>query len=282
MAVKINFSERIKALLAPMLQKIKSFLYRIFQSAFAKKTAELLKWENVHPYLIKTKEYSIRAKQTICVFTKEQPKTASFIYVCLFCAFSINFLDKPFAVSCLENEKEGLFFYLAEINPSAWWFLILIALWLIYMAVAGLSLSTEVFERNLQKAHAVLFILLTLSLSSVVTLVLNILAGRYTPEFLDTMDLYGFSAFRFRVTEISFPSFGVQSLWAVVTASAYFLPKIRKILYALAFFVTLPVVLTAQCFISDAVMGAYIGIMMYYTAQWIVSENRDNIPLISL
>lgn len=63
------------------------------------------------------------------------------------------------------------------------------------MAVAGLSLTTEVFEKNLQKAHAVLFILLTLSLSSVVTLVINILAGRYTPEFLDTMRLYGFRPF---------------------------------------------------------------------------------------
>lgn len=240
-----------------------------------RKTIEILKWDNLRPRLI-------RAKEIIVVFTKEQPKTAAFIYVCLFCAFSINFLDKPFALSCLNDEKEGFFYYLAEINPSGWWFLILIALWLVYMAVAGLSLTTEVFEKNLQKAHAVLFVLLTLSLSSLVTLVINILAGRYTPEFLDTMHLYGFSAFRFRVTETSFPSFGVQSLWAVIMASAYFLPQIRKLLYALAGLMTLSVVFTAQCFLSDAVMGAFIGIMMYYAAQWIVSENRDNIPLISL
>lgn len=275
MVVKTNISERIKAVAAASFQKAKDFFSRLSRRPVVRKTIEILKWDNLRPRLI-------RAKEIIVVFTKEQPKTAAFIYVCLFCAFSINFLDKPFALSCLNDEKEGFFYYLAEINPSGWWFLILIALWLVYMAVAGLSLTTEVFEKNLQKAHAVLFVLLTLSLSSLVTLVINILAGRYTPEFLDTMHLYGFSAFRFRVTETSFPSFGIQSLWAVIMASAYFLPQIRKLLYALAGLMTLSVVFTAQCFLSDAVMGAFIGIMMYYAAQWIVSENRDNIPLISL
>lgn len=275
MVVKINISERIKAFAAVSSQKTKDFFSRLSRRPAVQKTTEFLKWNNLRPRLI-------RAREVIAAFTKEQPKTAAFIYVCLFCAFSINFLDKPFALSCLNDNKEGVFYALAEINPSGWWFLILIALWLVYMAVAGLSLTTEVFEKNLQKAHAVLFILLTLSLSSLVTLVINVLAGRYTPEFLDTMHLYGFSAFRFRVTETSFPSFSVQSLWAVAMASAYFLPKIRKLLYALAGLVTLSVVLTAECFISDAVMGAFIGIMMYHAAQWIVSENRDNIPLISL
>lgn len=275
MAVKVNISERTKAFATTLLQKTKAFFSWLSRSPAIKKAADFLKWTNLRPRLI-------RAKEIIVVFTKDQPKTAAFIYVCLFCAFSINFLDKPFALSCLNDETEGFFHTLADINPSGWWFLILIALWLIYMAVAGLSLSTEVFEKNIQKAHAVLFVILTLSLSSLVTLVINVLAGRYTPEFLDTMHLYGFSAFRFRVTETSFPSFGVQSLWALATAAAYFMPKIRRLLYTAAFFITLSVVFTAQCFISDAVMGAFIGIMMYHTAQWIVSENRENIPLISL
>lgn len=275
MVVKTNISERIKTFAAATSQKAKDFFSRLSRRPTVQKTIEILKWNNLRPRLI-------RAKEITAAFTKEQPKTAAFIYVCLFCAFSINFLDKPFALSCLNDNKEGVFYTLAEINPSGWWFLILIALWLIYMAVAGLSLTTEVFEKNLQKAHAVLFILLTLSLSSLVTLIINILAGRYTPEFLDTMRLYGFSAFRFRVTETSFPSFSVQSLWAVIMASAYFLPKISRLMYALAGLITLSVVLTAECFISDAVMGAFIGIMMYHAARWIVSENRDNIPLISL
>ena len=275
MVVKTNISERIKALAAVFAQKTKQLFSLLSQIPVIKKTADFLRWNNLRPKMI-------RAKNIIIVFTKEQPKTAAFIYVCLFCAFSISCLDKPLALSCLSGNQQGIFYHLAEINPSGWWFLILIALWLFYMAVAGLSLSTEVFEKNLQKAHALLFVLLTLSLSSLVTLILNILTGRYTPEFLDTMHLYGFSAFRFRITEISFPSFAVQSLWAVVMSSAYFLPKIRKLLYTLACLITFCIILTAQCFLSDAVMGAYIGIMMYYAAQWIVSENRENMPLISL
>jgi membrane-associated phospholipid phosphatase len=149
------------------------------------------------------------------------------------------------------------------------------------MATAGLSLTTEVFEKNLIKARAVLFILLTLSISSLTTLILNILVGRYTPEFLDSMNLYGFSALRFRVSETSFPSFDVQSAWAVAMATGSCLPRFKRLFCFIAGIITLSVVLTAQCFISDAVMGTYIGIIMYYAASWIVSENRENIPLIS-
>ncbi len=272
---KTSISERINTLKNSLLQKIKNIFSYLNRFQTVRKIFDFLNWDSLRSRLIKTKNILVS-------FTKEQPKTAAFIYVCLFCAFSINFLDKPFALACLSEPNDGFFAFLANLNPSGWWFLILIALWLIHMAVAGLSLSTEVFEKNLIKAHAVLFVLLTLSLSSLLSLILNILIGRYTPEFLDTMHLYGFSAFRFRVTETSFPYFGVQSLWAVVTASAYFLPKIKLFLYVLASLITLALILTAQCFISDAVMGMYIGIMMFFVAQWIVSENRDNIPLISL
>ena len=275
MGVKTDILKQIRSFAAALPQKTKDIFFRLFHSAGVQKAITFLRWNTLRPYFVQTKEIMFS-------FTKEQPKTAAFIYVCLFCAFSIGFLDKPLALSCLSENKEGFLYYLANINPSGWWFLILAALWLFYMAVAGLSLTTDVFEKNLQKAHGILFVLLALSLSSLVTLIMNILAGRYTPEFLDTMNLYGFSAFRFRVTETSFPSFSVQSLWAVVMAAAYFLPKIRRLLYALAGLITLSVVLTAECFLSDAVMGAFIGIMMYHTARWIVSENRENMPIISL
>ena len=96
------------------------------------------------------------------------------------------------------------------------------------------------------------------------------------------MHLYGFSAFRMRVTETSFPSFGAQSIWAVAVAAASFVPKFAKALYALACLVTISLVLTAQCYLSDAVMGTNVGIMMFFVAKWIVSENRENTPLISL
>ena len=149
------------------------------------------------------------------------------------------------------------------------------------MAIAGLSLTTDVFEKNLTKARAVLFILLTLSLSSLTTLFLNILIGRYTPEFLDTMSLSGFSAMRFRVSETSFPCFEVQSAWAVALATGLYFPRYKRWFYCIAGLITLSAVLAAHCFISDAVMGTYIGIIMYYAALWIISEKRGNFPLIS-
>lgn len=266
MAKKTDYFEKTKTFLNIRAQKIRPVLNRLFQA---------LKEQ-------KLKERFLSVKEMIVSFTVKQPKTAAFIYVCLFCSFSIGCLDKPFAASRLIAPADGFWHYVAELNPAGWWFLIFMLLWLIYMAVAGLSLTTDVFEKNLIKARAVLFILLALSLSSFVTLFLNILTGRYPPEFLDTMNLYGFSAMRFRVSETSFPSFDVQSIWIVAMAAGSYLPRVKRWFFLIAGIITLSQILTAACFISDAVMGTYIGIIMYYATKWIVSENRENSPLISL
>lgn len=269
----VNFFERLKVVFSSYMEKAKNVLFNIKNSKNFQKLAEKCKWKNISPH------YQ-NAKRILANFTIKYPKTAAFIYVCLFCSFSIRFLDEPFASAGMNSEQDSLFYHLAELNPSVWWFVILIALWLIYMAIAGLSLTTDLFEKNLEKARCVLFILLTLSLSSLLTLVLNILIGRYPPEYMETMQIYGFSAFRFRVAEISFPSFATQSLWAVIVSFASFVPRFAKLLFTFALLMTLSLVLTAHCFISDAVMGAYIGIMMYHVAQWIVSDK--NMPLITI
>lgn len=275
MPVNSHDFERVKAFLLTIKEKLSVFFDKIIRSDFLKKTFEFCKWSRLQPRLS-------AAKKIIIDFTKQQPKTACFIYVCLFCAFSIGFLDEPFALYALKNSQETFWHFFTDINPAGWWYLILIALWLIYMAIAGLSLTTDVFEKNLIKARAVLFILLALSLSSLATLVLNVLIGRYTPEFLDTMHLYGFSAMRFRVSETSFPSFDAQSAWVVAMAAGAYIPRMKRWFYIIAGVITVALVLTAQCFISDAVMGTYIGIIMYHVSKWVVSENRENSPLISL
>ena len=267
--------ENAKKYLAEFKQKVCAFAATIARSPAVQKVLNALKWTNLRPRLI-------RAKEIIVDFTKRQPKTAAFIYVCLFCAFSIGFLDKPIALSCLDSHDSGFWGFIAKINPVGWWFLILVILWLVYMAVAGLSLTTEAFEKNMIKAHSVLLILLALSVSSLFTLVLNILLGRYTPEFLETMRVYDFSALRFRVSETSFPSFGAQSIWVVAMAFGAFQPRFKKAFRVIAGFVTVALVLSAQCFLSDAVMGTYVGIIMYHATMWGISENRENFPLISL
>ena len=275
MTVNTSNLKRIKLFIKMAKEAVLSGFNRIVHSDAFHNTIEFFKWKNLRLHLL-------RAQKIIVDFTKQQPKTAFFVYACLFCSFSIAFLDEPFALSRLASKNQRFFSYIVDLNPSGWWFLFLTVLWLTYMAIAGLSLTTEVFEKNLMKARAVLFILLALSLSSLTTLILNILVGRYTPEFMDTMNLYGFSAMRFRVSETSFPSFDVQSAWVVALAAGFYFPRFKRWFYFIAGMITLSVVLTAQCFISDAVMGMYIGIIMYYAAVWIVSEKRENFPLISV
>lgn len=231
-----------------------------------------LKPENLRPKAIKARDFIVK-------FTKEQPRTAGFIYVCLFCAFFITFLDEPIARARLAHRAESAWTTVAALNPSGWWFPILIAVGLAYTIAAGLSLTTEAFERNILKTKNILFILLTLSMSSLLTVFFNILVGRYTPEFLETMHLYGFASFRFRLTETSFPSFGVQSIWAVALAAGGYCPNFKKTFIGVAAVMTAAYPIAADCFVSDAVMGAYIGILMHSAALWVVSEDRENTPL---
>lgn len=267
--------EAAKAFLKKTTEQTKIFTQKIIRSSAVQKTITALKWTNLSPRLI-------QAKDIVVSFTKQQPKTAAFIYVCLFCAFSIGYLDEALARSCFKMHETGFWSFLVKINPAGWWFGIFIALWLFYMASAGLSLTTEAFEKDIVKARSVLVILLALSISSLFTLILNILTGRYSPEFLETMNLYGFSAFRFRVSETSFPSFDAQSIWVVALASGAFLPRFKLLFRIIAGFITAALALSADCFLSDAVMGTYIGIIFFYAAGWIVSENRENFPLVSL
>ena len=225
------------------------------QSERAVRLKNALKPENLRPALLK-------ARDSVVTFTKEQPRTAGFIYVCLFCAFSITFLDEPIARGRLALRGESFWANVAALNPSGWWFPILIA--------AGLAYTKKI-----------LFVLLALSLSSLLTVFFNILVGRYTPEFLETMDLYGFSSFRFRLTETSFPSFGAQSIWAVALAAGAFCARGKNVFIGIAAVMTVALFMSAECFLSDAVMGAYIGVLMYSAACWIVSENRENSPLLT-
>ncbi len=257
---------------APKIRAFAEKAKQAWQSERARRCRDGLKWNNLRPKLKK-------AGRFIVDFTRAQPRTASFIYVCLFCVFSIEFLDLPIADLCLKNQNDTVWATISAVNPSGWWFPILLVIGTVYTVIAGLSLTTEAFERNLDKAKKTAFILLSLSVSSLLTVFFNILVGRYTPEFLETMHLYGFSSFRFRLTETSFPSFGVQSIWAVALAAAYQMPLFKKAFYAVAAVVSAALPLAGACFVSDAVMGAYVGVLMYSAARWMVSENRENTPL---
>ena len=242
------------------------------QSEHLARLKTALKPENLRPKAIKARDFIVN-------FTKEQPRTAGFIYVCLFCAFFITFLDEPIARARLAHRAESAWTTVAALNPSGWWFPILIAVGLAYTIAAGLSLTTEAFERNILKTKKILFVLLSLSMSSLLTVFFNILVGRYTPEFLETMHLYGFASFRFRLTETSFPSFGVQSIWAVALAAGGYCPNFKKAFIGVAAVMTAAYPIAADCFVSDAAMGAYIGILMYSAARWVVSKDRENTPL---
>ena len=217
-------------------------------------------------------------KERVLYFSKHDPQTTAFVFVCLFCAFSIEFLDKAFALFFLKHEFFDLFRAVATINPAGWWFIILGALWLIATIYAGYCAKPEIFRELSQKAYCVVFVLMTLTISSVITIFLNILAGRYDTQALLKDGLYGFSSLS---SGVSFPSWGAQTIFAVLLASGELYPHLKKRLTQIAFAVCICLILSGRYFISDVVLGAYVGIMGFFIARWLVSETRENEKLLT-
>lgn len=219
-----------------------------------------------------------KLSERVFYFAKHDPQTTTFVFVCLSCAFAIEFLDKAFALFFLKHEFFDIFRAVAILNPSGWWFVILGALWLIATMYAGYSSEPEIFKKLSKKAYYIVFVLMTLTISTVMTVFLNILAGRYGTDALLKEGLYGFSSLS---SGVSFPSWGAQSICAVMLAAGELYPHLRRRFAYIAGGVCLCLMLSGRYFISDVILGAYIGVMAFFIACWLVSETRENEKLLT-
>ena len=130
--VKQNvFFEKLKIYVTRLKTNARKAYRQILGSPLLQKTAEKVK-DLKFDAAFKTKiapGFNV-LKERIAFYTKTEPQTAAFVYVCLFCAFSIEFLDKTLALFFLKHSFFKIFRAVAAVNPSGWWFVILGALWL--------------------------------------------------------------------------------------------------------------------------------------------------------
>ena len=85
--------------------------------------------------------------------------------------------------------------------------------------------------------------------------------GRLRPKLFFNNDQYGFTPFHTGWDTSSFPSGHTQSIFVIATLLAIIFPRIKWLLFSIAFSVGLSRMILKAHYLSDVLFGAYIAIM---------------------
>lgn len=130
------------------------------------------------------------------------------------------------------------------------------------LAGAGIPLSWWLRRIGDDRAREVLFVALALLITWVVVAGLKHLTGRPRPPmFLD----HGFYGFLFSATAAefrSFPSGHTACAFALAVTLGHYSRPARQVLFAVAGLIALSRLVLGIHYLSDVVMGAYLGVMI--------------------
>ena len=125
------------------------------------------------------------------------------------------------------------------------------------------------------------FLLAALIVAGIATHVLKILFGRWRPDTMIYTGLSGFSWFNFAHDAKSFPSGHSQLIWTVAVSLLLIYPRLIIIYLVTAILVSFSRVMLNQHFVSDVVLGAYLGsIVPILINSYVFAPRGLNIALI--
>jgi len=116
--------------------------------------------------------------------------------------------------------------------------------------------------KNTAEAKQWLYLLVVASCSGLICDLLKFIFGRARPLALFDHHDYGFYFFKTRYIYVSFPSGHATTAAAVAVGLALLWPRYWKECFIAAFFVALSRVLMDVHFLSDVLMGLYLGAMI--------------------
>ena len=199
----------------------------------------------------------------------------SLVAVTGFCILSYFFLDRPLAEWINQNVNtiwSNFFFVVTHLGRAENWFSLAVLFLLIGNGLklqarslqrsGGASDKLSSLEENGRSFFwAGLFLLATLICAGIVVNVLKFVFGRYRPQLLFTDSvLYGFNPFSMQISLNSFPSGHAQVIFTAMTSLYLLYPRhvLTYGLVALLVFLSRPLI--GVHYLSDVVMGAYVGI----------------------
>jgi membrane-associated phospholipid phosphatase len=187
-----------------------------------------------------------------------------FLYLSVLCILLMVFVDKPLELYLKANvhgHVEGFFKVITNLGGGLFWYLGTIVGSVVCFAGAHMALTTEVHGRLLSWARSWAFVLAAMASSGLVVTMMKHVFGRLRPRHLFDQGLYGFEPFSLASGANSFPSGHSQTICAAMAALMVLFPRHGIWFAVIAFLVTLSRLMTTVHFLSDTLMGAYIGVV---------------------
>lgn len=199
--------------------------------------------------------------------TARWPLTAWAGWCALFSLFSFLLLDRPIALALKAaipgTHLEGFFKTITWLGEGGFWIVppLLAALffWWRRRRAVEWGENPELENRLGQYFRSTLYLGASVLLSGAFVAVVKVIAGRYRPRYLFDEGLYGFHPFNTQWAMNSFPSGHSQTAFAAMVALAFILPRQAWVFYILAVLIAASRVFTTVHFVSDTVMGGYLG-----------------------
>jgi membrane-associated phospholipid phosphatase len=200
----------------------------------------------------------------------------SFVAVSIFCILSYFFLDRPLALWINRNVNatwSSFFFVVTHLGRAEVWFglaglFLLIGYGLKFRArsLRQSGQTTDNLSSLEENGKAIfragLFLLAALIGAGIAVNVIKLIVGRYRPLYFVSNNIYGFKPFDITFVLNSFPSGHAQAIFTAMTSLFLLYPRyvLPYGLVALLVFLSRPFL--GVHFLSDVVMGAYIGIVI--------------------
>lgn len=186
----------------------------------------------------------------------------SFVAVLLLIVISYFFLDIPVALYCkgLGQTITDFFGILTEFGISTWYLVGSLALFLFF----------AFFHRRPIYAHRALFLFASIALSGIIVNIIKVIIGRSRPEMFFEKGHYGLNFFNTSHGLTSFPSGHAATIFSLAFALCLFFPRTRFPLIFFALLVGASRVVITSHYLSDAIGGAYVGVMTVFFLQKII------------
>lgn len=124
------------------------------------------------------------------------------------------------------------------------------------------------------------FLKVTVYLASVIIIpglfcdAIKIIVGRYRPRMLFSDELYGLHFFTLKSKMWSFPSGHSVTFMSLMVALSFLMPRYWKWLWTFGAFICLTRVLVTAHYLSDVMVGAYIGMLgAVFCKAWVEQSN---------
>lgn len=132
------------------------------------------------------------------------------------------------------------------------------------------------------KSRVVLWLLTAMLGSGFLVAGLKVIFGRARPRLLFEQSFYGFNFFSgLDWVKQSFPSGHSQTIWVVTTVLTILWPQYRLVFLLLGGLVSTSLVVTTVHYLSDVVMGTFLGIACTVLLRDIFYQRKENFTYFS-